>query len=425
LLLGVVRVGALRQRVEKGFAVLGKPPSKGGPAGVHIAAVPQKPGLWTAAPPLAWLGSYEARQDWAVRLSQALTAAAGGKTAVLPTGVSVRADGRPQTTPYGEDRHVLEVASAAEQEVLCDLLREHAAVLIALTGRSPHGDGSRRLAGSREHVTAWYLRSAAPAYLSRFEQSLRREHGLAGLDHMDVYPATEPDGTPTVVVRCVDAAASLASTRAHAVLLAAFALRAQRTVRDGNRIPETPHRKVDDDRARAVARGLRARLHVGGAKGQPGPQEARALLRGLLAETLAVELDNLEATAEELFPVIAAVDLPDAGLSRFAREDTLLSAWAGSDPAAFPGIAARVLTDHQPGGPCLALARQAAPGRTRLLLDEWTGVIGARHGADTAPRRPGGRPDGHRAPAGQQRGPQGGQPAGQPGRRKQTGGPKR
>lgn len=382
VLVGVVRVGMLRQRVDKEFAVLGAPPKRRGvdrgPGRVTVQPVPEQPGLWAASTPLTWLGGWEARQRWSGELSASITEACG-KAGPAPTGVRLPGRGGSVTTPHGRDQHVLEVASVAEQEVLCNLLRQHAALLIAVTGRCPDGPGSRRLAESREHVTTRYLGSTYPAYLHRMAAWLRHHEGLTGLDRMDVHPSQEPDGTLTVTVRCIDAAASVATTRAHAVLLATFALRAQRLVRAGVAVPESPLAVLDEDRSRAVARGL-AGSQRGGAAGRSAP--ARRLLRRLLTDTLAVELDNLEVTAAELFPVIAPVDLPEVGLAGLAREDSVLSRWAAAGPVNFAELGRQALLDPREGGPCLAASHQHAPGRTGVLLDSWQAVIAARRGGD-------------------------------------------
>lgn len=411
MLVGVTRIGSLRQRVAKGFAVTGgvDPGRPGeaiaaGPAPVTIGAAAGRPGLWHVTAPLTWLGSPDSRAQWWSGLARALVEtatrveAAGG--ALLPTGVPA---GTGHTTPSGDDLHVIEVASNVEQEVLCNLLREQVPLLVALTGRSgPTGSaGSRRLAGSREHVAARYLASTSSHHLARVAAELRRVDGIAQLSRMDVFPSTEPDGTLTVTVRCVDAAASLATARAHALLLAAFGLRARRLVRDGRRLGHLPQRHLEENRARAIARGLRARLAPAPSPGMPGhdggaattaphPAPARDLLRSLLVDSLANELDNLGATPEELFAVIAPLDLPEAGLAHVSTDDDLLGDWAANRSAhEFTTIATHVLRDAGAGGPTLAAATRVAPGRTRLVLDEWTAAISARHRGDRRPEQVG------------------------------------
>ncbi|MGI5241636.1 hypothetical protein [Dactylosporangium sp. CA-139066] len=409
MLLNVTRIGALRQLVHKGFAVVeGDPAPASGHHGVTLHTRPgAPPGLWHASTPLTWLGSQESRARWAGSLAGALSEAAR-RAVLLPAATTTEIGGARVVAPTGDDVHVVEVASTGEQEVLCNLVREHVPLLIALAGRADPGgsavDGSHRLAGSREHIAARYLASTSPRHLSRVEAELRRADGIAQIAWMDVFPGREPDGTLTVTVRCVDAAASLATTRAHAVLVGALALRARRLVRDGRRLGNVPQELLERNRVRVIARGLRARLAVDappagprerGQRGAPPreaaapePVPARTQLRRFLEQTLSIELDNLGATPEELFPVVAPIDLPDLGLSHIATEDSLLRAWAAQQRAGFAGTAARALLDPGAGGPLLQAARQVAPGRTGLLLDEWAAIVAARRGAgDNPPSR--------------------------------------
>ncbi|GHJ42839.1 hypothetical protein Cs7R123_01810 [Catellatospora sp. TT07R-123] len=376
MLVGLTRVGPLRQRVDKCFTVTGgrQAPQAATVGGIRLEPA-RRDGLWYAVTPLTWLGSPDSRDAWAAQLSRAIGTVGTGGAAVLPTTVP----GPGGITPAGGDVHTLEVASPAEQEVLCNLLREHVPLLVALTCRTGTvaTSGSYWLATSREHVAARYLASTAPMHLERVITELRRVDGVAQLERMDVFPSKEDDGTLTVTVRCVEGA-SVAAARAHVLLLAALAMHARRLVQDGRRLGHLPQRRLEENRARAVARGLSSRMSKDGPGSAPVP--ARQLARSLLTDTLAKELDNLRATSQELFPLIAAIDLPQLGLARAATEDELLRGWAADQGAKFAGIAAHVLLNQGPGGPCLTAAGQLAPGRTSLLLDEWTAIIAARRG---------------------------------------------
>lgn len=362
MLVGVTQVGALRQRVEKAVAYVGGSSPRGKRATAEARPLGTD-GLVAMCPPLGWLGSVDARDEWAGALAGVLDGA-------LPPNARGTHGGREFVTPPAVDRHVIEVASAAEQAALGNLLRQFVPVLIALTGRESQ-PGARRLVGGGGLVATRYLESADPHYQAVLSEHLRRGSGVAALDRMDVYPAAEADGTLTVVVQCVDAAPTLAAVRAHAVLLSAFALRARRMLRDGEQADRLPQREVDEHRARAMARGLRARAGWGNRTAHPLREHAYALLSGPLSK----ELDNLEATAEELFPVLAPMELPGCGLGGLACEDAALG---GADPG-------RVrFWDAQPGGPYLRAVRGAAPGRARWVLAMWNGFIAAR-GASAAP----------------------------------------
>jgi hypothetical protein len=361
MLVGVTLVGALRQRVDKTVAFVGGTPSVPRRGRVKVRQQDDGP-LWTVSTPFEWLGGVDARDAWAGAVSEVLSSAGKG-VAALPPGIRSTHRGRPYDIPAGTDVHVLEVASADEQATLCNLLRRHLPVVIGLTGRQ------RRRPGHT--VATRHLDSTDARFQAVLAAHLRRTAGIAALDRMDVYPAAEPDGTPTVVVQCVDAAPTMAAVRAHAVLLNAFALRARRMARDGEAVEHTPQHTVDEDRARATARGLRARVSAGHVRDQ-----AEHLLRGPLAR----ELANLEATAEELFPVIARLELPACGLAGLAHEDTALG---GADPATVPEHTP--FWDTRPGGPHLAAVASAAPGRADWVTATWNGVIADR-GAAAVPR---------------------------------------
>jgi hypothetical protein len=347
---GVILVGALRQRVEKVVGWHGAPPT--GKSRGPVELTPGAGGTSVLRPPLTWLGSPAARQDWVTSMALTLGAVSGKP---LPPGANGIAP--------AVDRHVLEVGSTAEQTVLCNLVRRYSPLLIALTGRS--AAGVRRLGGARDQVAARHLDAADAEFRMLLEAHLRRVEGFEAIDRTDVHPSAEPDGTPTVVVQCIDAAATLAGARAHALLLAAFALRARRLVQDGVAVEPVAQRVVDENRARAVASGLRAR------PADDGRSTLRGRTRELLADVLAVELDNLDTQPEELFPILAPVE-------RLADDDSVLTGT--------PDAVSRALTDTTAGGPCLAAARRAAEARTWLLVERWAGVIAAR-GGGTKPSR--------------------------------------
>jgi hypothetical protein len=322
-----------------------------------------------------------------------------GGTAV-PTAVGLAG----QPAVLGGDTHAIEVLSAVEQEVLANLLRTHVHTLIAMTGRSltvsgmPRDRvGSRWLAGSRAHLAARYLASTEPQHLERVKAELRRRDGVSQLDRMDIVPASlgAEDRTPVVVVRCVDAAPSLAAARAHALVLAALGLRARRMVRDGKRVGNPSQRTLEENRARAVAEGLRAQFAPGEDRGRnrdhgparpgegpgqagevrpPRMVDAREAIRRLLKD-LCAEFSNLEATPEELAPVILPVELPQLGLRRVAAEADLLATWSRQGDLVLARAAWDAFLDPAPGGAVLAVARGTAPGRVSIVLDTWRSWI--------------------------------------------------
>jgi hypothetical protein len=425
MLLSLTRVGATRQGLEKGIAVLGADPSHLERAidrsglrmneSNRIEAVSGSVGLYVIQAQHAWLGTRPAREQAFGELAQVasrfteVVLSAGG-TAV-PTAVGLSG----QSAVLGGDTHVIEVLSSVEQEVLANLLRSYVPTLIAMTGRSVatvgaarDRVGSRWLAASRSHLAARYLASTAPQHLERVKAELRRHDGIAQLDRMDIVPEFTNDGSPIVVVRCIDAAPSLAAARAHALVLSALALRARRLVRDGKRVGNVRQRTLEENRARAIADGLRARFVLDeaparnrrgegrlgrGEAREPRVAGAREEVRKLLKDMCA-EFANLDVTAEELAPLILPVELPQLGLRRVASEGELLARWSTQGDTVLARAAGDAFSDPAMGGALLRSSVQAAPGRVSIVLERWRSWI-----ADPGSARDGGglpRKDGPR-----------------------------
>lgn len=402
MLATLTRIGATRQRFEKAFAVYGVEPDAMTKAfqtvrDVRVTAVSGESSLFTAGIPMTWLGTRPARDDAYDLLARNLRQLA--ELARTRGGVLVAPGVGTARNPavLAGDTHVLEVLSSVEQEVLCNLLRTQVPALIALFGRgitvagAPRDRiGSRWLAGSRSHLATRFLASTAPEHLDRVKAELRRRDGVALLDRMDVYPTRDPDGTMTVVVRCLDSAATLAGVRAQALLLAAFAMQARRMVRDGRRVGNAPQRMLEDNRARAVADGLRARLAMddkksaprsrggataqtdqqGGGRAEPTMRPVRDAARAAI-RAAAVELRNLDADAAELAPVLLPLDLPDLGVKRRVTEIDLLTRWAAGGDNELLGRCLEALTDPTVGGPLLAWSNDDVPGQTSIVLGSW------------------------------------------------------
>jgi hypothetical protein len=402
MLLSLTRVGATRQGLEKCVAVLGADFSQLERAidrsglrmseSSRIESVSGSVGLYVIQAQHAWLGTQLARDQAFGELAQVasrfteVARSAGG--AVVPTAVGFSG----QSAVLGGDTHIIEVLSSVEQEVLANLLRSHVPTLIAMTGRSVATAGvtrdrigSRWLAASRTHLAARYLASTAPQHLERVRAELRRRDGIDRLDRMDIVPGFADDGSPVVVVRCIDAAPSLATARAHALVLAALAVRARRLVRDGKRVGNVPQRVLEENRARAITDGLRARFVLDEASGrnrhsegrtghnearEPRMVGARDAIRRLLRD-LCAEFANLEVAAEELAPVILPVELPQLGLRRVASDGELLARWSAQGDTVLARAAGDAFSDPAMGGTLLRSSVQAAPGRVSIVLERW------------------------------------------------------
>ncbi|QKW33316.1 hypothetical protein HUT06_04115 [Actinomadura sp. NAK00032] len=387
--------GADPERIGRALAAVPLPRL----GGIPLTVAPQErtAGLLLLSGPLTWMGGPDARDEAFAALGRATAQLAGAARSaggrLLPTAVTL-GDAPPV---LGGDLHELEVLDASEQEVLCNVLRRYVPVLVALSGRGVVGTGvpvdrvgSRRLIESTEHLATRYLASTSPRHLEHVRAELRRG-GLARLEQMDVAPVVHPDGTRTVLVRCLDAQASLAATRAHAVLLCALALHARRLVRDGRREGHVSQRLLEENRARAIADGMRASLGVdnarpgkqaGGRDGGPPAERPRrrALLaaRDLLTERRA-EIGNIDATAAELAPLLMMIDLPGLGVP-FRRADDVLRRWACGGPAALEAKLLESLCDGgdgESGGSVVGELRASHPGKIGLILESWRTALSA------------------------------------------------
>lgn len=414
MLLSLTRVGATLQGLDKAVAVLGADPARvtgqltrtarSDELARRIEQVDAAPGLFVVRQEPAWLGTRPARDQAFDELARTLRLLAdAARTAggvLVPTAVGTNR----QPAVLGGDTHVIEALSPVEQEVLTNLLRDQVPTLIAMAGRgvTTAGDprdriGSRWLTSSRAHLAARFFASTAPAHLERVKAELRRRDGVARLDRMDVVPGQSADGRLFVTVRCLDAAASLATARAHTIVLAAMGLRARRMVREGQRIGHSPQKRLEENRARAIADGLRARLVLEDRDGPPRRGQARTTrqvdgrtaVRELLLD-LCREFANLGASADELAPVLLPVELPRLGLRRLATEHDLLSTWSERGESTLVNSAAGELGNPAAGGRLLGHARETAPGRVSVALDIWeanlSGGARTRKPKNDAPR---------------------------------------
>jgi hypothetical protein len=413
VLVSLTVVGAARQSFTKTLAVTGSdaeavvasawPPAAPPGLEARTEADPHRPGLVRVTLDGLWLGTPAARDEvfgYLLAHVRALADAAQRFGGVLHApGVSLG----PSSPPSAGDTHTLYVTDAAEQEVLVNLLRRYSPALIALCGRGAVGPlpdrvGSRWLADSREHLTTRYLGSADPRHLEHVRADIRRRDGIADLARMDVAPVPETATRPAaVLVRCIDAQLSVTDLRAQAVLLAALALYARRKVRAGNREGNIQQAILEKNRARAVTQGLRARFLPEGDRGAKPADTvpARESVRRLLNELL-LPLGRLEATPEELVPLLVPAEGPETGLPPLRSQDVLAAA-ARRGPAELTATADLLLFHAQPGGLLLDSLRRDAPGRVELLLGSW-----ARRLARAEETRPGSA--GRRRKGGEDRG---------------------
>ncbi|MBT2366377.1 hypothetical protein J7E88_13950 [Streptomyces sp. ISL-10] len=430
MLVSLTRVGAARQALAKGLVVQGADPaavvaavarsglpSLGGEP-IRLEQHPRRQELLRLTTPMTWLGTRGARREGFDALGRAvdMVASAARGAGGLLTAPGLSLDG--SAVPLDGDTHWLEAADPVEQEVLCNLLRRHSPLLIAIAGRGSFVPGGRRdrvgsrwLADSHEHLAARFLASVTERHLYRVQAELRRRDGISHLDRMDIAPVI---GNGAVLVRCLDAQTSLAEARAHVLLLSALALRARSMVKEGRREGHVSQRLLEENRARVISDGLRAGLAE---DKRPRERErdrdrgrrdhqareatpyerripARQAVRALL-DDLMPEFSRLDATPEEILPLLSLVELPSG---QPLRAQDLLAPSAGSGQALAEVVRA-ALTDSRPGGPLLDAVLAEYPGSGQLMLNVWREALEsglslrARRDHDRPSARSGSRPD--------------------------------
>ncbi|MFJ2567029.1 hypothetical protein ACIO02_29525 [Streptomyces sp. NPDC087568] len=440
VLVALSRSGPLRQRIAKGYSVYVPEPRPGRGAAELVAALLAAPPSLPpgpAGPPFALRGSArtpaalwvdtgrvslhgpETREHVAGVLAGAVAQVAaevrrkGGL--LLPTGWQQQPD---PTAGLCADLHSAEVLGPVQRELFGNLVREHTAPLIALTGRQLYGPGgvspggSARLSRSVDQVSTRYIESYAPEHLERVRTRLRQEERLSRLEAMDVNPLGEPEAGAEgdVTLRLFDAQVTVATTLAHALLVQALSMWSRDLERTGRRVRQVPQPLIEQDRARAVAHGLAAELHVEQGKRGDGPAKPRSAGRALLG--LLYELmpyfRQLDATVDELAPLLIGMELAgSATASAFVRnENDLLARWRADDASALAperlaqGVATPdwLTADHMSAAN-QAIARGSWAAARIWLTERVTGPSSPRPRQEAPPE--GGRSNAGRSNAGQ------------------------
>jgi hypothetical protein len=350
----IFRLGATPQRIIKGYVLDGSPQDVAA-FGSKINGSSLAPGVTVVIATRAkrsihlhtdWWLLHDAygRRNATQTLTTAVVALAAGASRngcmLLPSASRPSNDGSWGEWTCGDD-HQVALSSATEVEVVNNVIRTHAAALIALTGRSGidgsiENLGSRRLAGSTEHLATRYLTSGSPRNLTVVASELRRTSGLKNLAAMDVHPASEgPEGL-SCVIRCIDAQAFVGTAMAHAILLQALAMHARRLVRDGRRQGNVPQELLENQRTQAIISGLDARVPVEQVRSSPAGRNRKAtdtaamqvLVRELSA-SLMPEFGTLEVEFGEIAPVLGWT----VGVGNLPRTETELHASRGHKDA--------------------------------------------------------------------------------------------
>jgi hypothetical protein len=367
-LVALCRSAPLRQRIAKGYGVHVPDPRPGRGATDLVTALLADPPPLPAGPsgqPYVLRGGARTRgalwidtgrvslHDPAARArtAEALAASVARVAAevrrrgglLLPTGWQQQPD---PLAGLCADLHSVEVLNPVQREVFTNLVREHSAPLIALTGRQLYGPGgvapggSARLSRSFDQVTTRYLDSCAPEHLERVRTRLRQEERVGRLEVMDVSPVGVPemDAAGDVTVRLFDAQVTVGGALAHALLVQALSMWSRDLERTGRRVRQVPQPLVEQNRARAIAHGLSAELRIDQGRRTdepPATQPAGRAVRTLLSE-LMPHLCQLDATADELAPLFLGLELAgSAAASGFVRnENDLLAHWHADDRTA-------------------------------------------------------------------------------------------
>ena len=222
----------------------------------------------------------------------------------------------------------------------CNLIAASACT-IALTGRSGVTErkieriAACQLSNSGRHYTARYLASVSPMHLGRVAQELKREEGVSRIDLLDVTPEGQlPPSSPAVHVRCIDGQVLLSTAKAHAILCEALLIKSRRMVRAGRRVGAVPQRLIEENRARAIADGLFARLACETAK-RPSQrrrdssddeelsQSASDAVLEMLFD-LQDEFQILEASYEGISPLVLGLSLRRMGHAGIRNENDLI-----------------------------------------------------------------------------------------------------
>lgn len=368
MLVALNRSGPLRQRIAKGYVVLAPDGTvRDGAVAALVAAPPRLPAMPTGGRPVlradplspatVWIDTGQvslydpaARAAVGRALAESVAAVAErlrpARVLLLPSGWHP-GGGRVGSAPLTGDLHSVEAISPVQRELLCNLVRELSAPMIALTGRQLFGPGhappggSARLSRATDQVTTRYIASFSPQHLERIRAGLRHEEQLARLEAMDVNPlgAAEVQAYGDLTLRLVDAQLTVASAMAHALVLQALSMSARELERTGHRVWAVPQPLLERNRSRAIAHGLAAEFdrearrphqRAGGGGSRPAPEQrvgARSAVLRMLQDLMPY-FRQLDATPAELGQLFHGLRLTADGTAPFVRnENDLLARW--------------------------------------------------------------------------------------------------
>lgn len=352
MLTRLYRNGPSRQQISKAYVVAGPDPKKivekvvreqsqivaNRAPGISLRGLRRSPSVIVLDTGLVWLHTRRAREAMFAKLCDCvrIIASAVGQAGGLLLGNAVRIDKDNSWRFFlCSDQHRLETSDELETATLCNLLRLHLPVLIAITGRAgadPGGIealGSRRLSDSTHLHAPYYLLTASVEHLKRMSECLRRDGGVQRMDFLDVYPTTVDNGAGLVEINFNDGQMLVANTRAQALLYQALLIRARRRARNEQTIPPIDHKLLSRNRERAIAGGMEARFEeevddVRRDRRAKIPFRSAGDVWHEVAEHLQYEFQVLETAYEEIAPLVQGVTLRRLGHAALQNENDLL-----------------------------------------------------------------------------------------------------
>ena len=437
MLTKLYRFGPSQQALLKGFVVAGDEAARiaeklcapDSPAhalasarGLSLRTEKRSPGALWVDTGLRWLHTAAARASVLQATEEVVSAlmdqvkAAGAL--LLPNAVR---PGQPSGwRPFlCGDIHQVDASSDVEKATYCNLLRAHLPELLALTGRAGVGPegieavGSRRLCESEEHLTARTFASVSPRYLEHLRRTLLRDDGIKRLELLDVNPNVSDAGAGPVELRFVDGQIRPRTAFIHALVFQALLMRARRLVSQGRTARNLPQRTVEQQRSLVVAYGPAAVLERADAKprdtqgreGRPqgrgkegrgqdtrgresrGPDgkgkdsgdETRSggLARDRLLELLKdlrLEFISLEASYDELAPIVLGASLRAVGLLGLENEGDLVREALGRappEPGAHLAVIHRLMSKAQGPDPLTSHNERRFAKEARTVREAW------------------------------------------------------
>lgn len=155
------------------------------------------------------------------------------------------------------DIHEIEILDDLEVNRIYNLFRQYLPELIAISTNSAiHGsqlqrDLSTRMRQNPASFTPPSLTLFSSKQLERLKRSIRKDYGLSDLAQLDVNPIL-PN---TMVLRFVDAQASLRFIRAQLLLFQAIAIHGRTLARQGSQMPTLHSRVIGENKALAIEAG--------------------------------------------------------------------------------------------------------------------------------------------------------------------------